>query len=284
VLDNAASTGWPALPPMLCAGTCRQNLFRAQAEKQVAMDLYLLRSLRAYRAARNSCPLLDEPHQLLAQHIALMRTVDTRADYLRRAKTVAPGSPLVWFTVGREEFALERDAALATWRRCLELDLPGTKYLRPILDEIKHETTPLDILQRLLPEDARLNLETAMYLYPDSGDLEADRVARTPFLERGLQALASRSASLLAADLELQALLFRYLGRADAAVLAYAEAVLREPRDTRLRFQYASYLAAQEHNQKAYEQLRAILLDQPRNAEALALFQRVGLKRAQTFK
>jgi tetratricopeptide (TPR) repeat protein len=262
VLDSASSPGAGTVSPLLLGGAARQRFI--EAGRVVAERLHLVPALQSYLRARNACPLMEEPHRALAQHIEVLDHADTRAAYLERAKFLASGIPLVWFQCGRLEVDTDPQQALASWRHSLEL---APQFLEPILDECKDRFTSQQILDGLLPDNATVLLHAACYLFRDDADVEE----RKPFLERSLHALAQQPGALNDEDIRTKALSYRYLGRTQDAVAAYGVLLSRQPRDVRLRLSFAWYLYQQQRYEEARRELLVILTQQPRHTEAQAL-------------
>jgi tetratricopeptide (TPR) repeat protein len=269
ILNYAGHAGTPALTLYVAMGSAWDSVLGTDLQRQVVAKVHLVPALQSYLRARNACPLLEEPHRALAQHHALLAQGDERGVYLRRAKLLSPGIPLVWYECGLIEVETEPKAARASWRRSLEL---GSPYLKPILEESKRRFTPAEILD-MLPERPAYLLEAARTLYPDNDDIDL----RKPFLERAVVALNQQPPER-DQDYVLKAQLYRQLEQFNEAAAAYRAALNRMPREVGLRMEFAWYLYNQQKYQDARAEVLAVLNQQPRHGEAKALLEQIVVK------
>jgi O-antigen ligase/tetratricopeptide (TPR) repeat protein len=273
VLDAAAA------PPLEALGLF--VLTKSAHEVAVAMDMrmatgqHLVSALAAYQQARDACPLVEEPHRALARYHMLYQQADSKETYLARAKYLAPGIPLVWYDIGSLELATDPEQALASWRRCLELN---GDHLRQILDESRTRFPAATVRDQLLPENAEILLGAALYLYPDDQD------ARRPFVERALAALQRQEGPYGYPHWKLKAQTYRLLDQQGEAVKAYRAALTWQPRDLRSRLELAGCLYQENRLDEARHEVQMVLSQDPRNAEAFVLQRQVEEKRAREGK
>jgi hypothetical protein len=155
--------------------------------------------LRHCLLARDLCPLLARPQVRLADYANRLAAGDTRGDYLRRAKTLVPFDPEIWYFSGLQELLDGRgDEAWASWHRSLEL---SDLRLPDIVRHAAAVLTPGEIMDRLLPEKPDLLYRAAFELYPDPVETDPDepeRLDRRPDCWAGRLMLASAGASVCA--------------------------------------------------------------------------------------
>ena len=97
--------------------------------------------------ARALCPILPTPHARLAAHVKRFTSSDSTADYLNRAKFLAPADARLWYFCGMQEFAESRmDDAQAVGGRSLEL---SDHHLAEILDRVAISFRQSEILNIL---------------------------------------------------------------------------------------------------------------------------------------
>ncbi len=270
--NQGSNPGLPTLASLLLLSEA-QRAGSETVEKTTAL-VHLVPAVRAYIRARNDCPLLEEPHRALARYHYLLEKADDRAAYLKRAKFLAPGVPLVWYECGLEEMDDQPAQAIASWRRCLEL---SDKQLPLILDECRRRFKPEELprkLDELLPDNAGELLETVRLLYRDD-EFEEER---KPLLDRALRVLGQQTTPLGAYDLVIKARVYSLLDRKEEAIAAFRESLNLEPRWVQVRLEFAHYLYDHERYAEARRELNDVLAQQHRNSEALHLLNEVSSK------
>ena len=196
----------------------------------------LLPALEHALLAREFCLLLPRVELHLAELSFLMRSGDSDAVYLDRARLLAPSDDGLWFGAGLLDWDAGRaEAACRSWRGSLAL---SDRYLNPILEGSASRLPRAKILAEVLPDKPAILLAATGRLYPSDDAL----VERRPFLEKALDLLANQAAPLTAADLGVKAGLHRQLGQAEQALEAYQAALAREPRQADWRYELADLL------------------------------------------
>lgn len=274
-LDDAEPTDLPApestADPLLLSAKLHglPDSEREEARRTLDADLTVQRNLlpaaRHSLLARQFCPLLPRIEIHLAELCFLMRSGDSDAVYLDRARLLAPSDAAIWFGAGLLDWHARRpEAACRSWRHSLEL---SDSYLVPILDLCGTNLSSARISAELLPDRPAILLAAAKHLYP--GD---DAVAeRRPFLEKASGLLASESAPLSGEELWVKASLSRQLGDREAALDAYRAALAHQPRQVEWRYEYAACLFDQEQLQQALSQVEIVLDLSPGHAKARQL-------------
>jgi tetratricopeptide (TPR) repeat protein len=185
-----------------------------QGREDEAFRRHLVPGLRNCLLARDLCPLLSRPQVQLATYADRLAAGDKRIDYLRRATTLVPYDPELWFLSGVENLLDEQyDEAWADWRRSLEL---SPARLAPIV----HACAPLlrsqEVMERVLPDKPELLYAAAVELYPDleeKGLPAVDLAGRRPdyWAARLVLTSAGVSAGAAAPPLFAQELAYGYL-------------------------------------------------------------------------
>lgn len=256
-LTCATAPGSAGLIAAIAGEMLRHTAF-VHEDKEVGRD-HLAIALRAYQRARNSCPLVEEPNRALALFGDSLKSGDSRAAYLARAKFLSPGIPLVWFEAGLQELDEHHpDQALVSWRRCLELDRSKNKFITRILDKAKNAFAPQAIARELVPDDPEQLLRAVQRLYPADPDDPAEQSARQTLLTRAVQELDKLQEPVPIAILALKSSAYRYLGRYDEAAEVSRRAVERDPSQVEFRLQLAQYLFERGRLQEARRELLAI--------------------------
>jgi tetratricopeptide (TPR) repeat protein len=226
---------------------------------------HLLPALRNYLNARDRCPLLSEPHMVLATNAATLTRADSRDAYLGRVKLLSGGDPQAWYLCGVQEFwAKEPGRARESWRRSLEL---SDRYLPQILEASARDLSPDDLVEAVLPDRPELLLAAAFRLYPEASAARE----RRPFLRKAVHLLENRPGFLTAEELHVKAVAYKSLGQPDEARAAYQQLLEREPMQAGWRCELAEVLHAQGQLEDARRQLVVVLSQQPRHAQAREL-------------
>jgi O-antigen ligase/tetratricopeptide (TPR) repeat protein len=259
----AARGNWETALGWSLAGAVEQN--RAQAWQAALAREHFPRALRHYREARNRCPLLAEPHLVLATHTARLAAGDSRDAYLDRVKLLSSGDPEAWYLCGLQELEIrEPERAWSSWRRCLEL---SDHYLAPILESSTGELAVPEIAEKVLPDRPELLLAASVRLFPEAGKA----AERRPFLNKALRVLANRSGDLTTEEWHIKAVAHSTLGQFDEAVAAYRHLLAREPGQAVWRCELAQVLHDRGWLQDARREVVLTLAQQPGHAPAREL-------------
>jgi O-antigen ligase len=228
------------------------------------------RGLRGLLHARDACPLLADAHLQLALHVGELAAADSRENYLRRAKRLAPDESDIWYLCGvLELFDGNRVQAHASWRRCLEL---SDRHLPEIAAAAARGDDRGDALAAVLPDRPGLWLAAADQLYP--GPEAPDR--RRALVEKAVSLYERSPGALGADDLRRLAAAYASLGRGEDALRIYRIALDRQPDQPGWRLEYARMLRDQGRLQDSRRELADILAEQPGNAEARGLLEAVN--------
>jgi O-antigen ligase/tetratricopeptide (TPR) repeat protein len=271
----AAPTGaGPAFPTVVAAATSLTGagivraVGRAEAEQQLTRR-HRVPALRHYLHARDACPAMGKPHVRLAANVELLDRADPRNAYLRRAQFLCPADPELWYLCGLQEILDgHADAALADWRRCLELT---DGYLVDVLARAGRLVGPRGVLDRVLPEKPDLLVRAALHYYPDP----KQNGERRPFLDKALAVIASRPGALSAADFHSKALVHAVLGQSAEALAAFRTATALAPQQIAWRYEFAQLLYERQRYDEARGELLAVLGRQPAHAQALELLETI---------
>ncbi|MBC8871769.1 MAG: O-antigen ligase family protein [Planctomycetes bacterium] len=225
-------------------------------------------ALRHLRLARRSCPLLPEPHLLLAQ-LSVLETDDMdNRRHLERVRRTGRGTPEILTRCGLLELQAGRtDLACKSWQMSLELaieQLPDVvKLARPHLDLAAH-----------VPQ-----------LVPNSPD-QIIRIAETHFADEGdrkiRQSLLDTAEGLLSEgqfdEGERRLLLGRIASLRNAhgqAVRYFTEALAMHPENNHWRYELAVALKQAGRLPEAQEQARVCVRTDPENEQYEALLREV---------
>jgi tetratricopeptide (TPR) repeat protein len=244
--------------PVLAAASARPG----RAERPPA---HFVEALRHYLRARDLCPLLAKAHVRIAAHVEALGRAGPREGYLRRAQSLLPLDPELWYRSGVQELADGRpDEAVANWRRSLEL---SGAYLIPILRRARKHLSPQVMETRLLPDKPVILAKAAAELFPGP----ALSAGRARLQEKAVLLLERPPEPLTAEEWYLKAGLHRTLGQLPEAVASYRAALLRKPRQDAWRLDLARALLEQGQAARARQELLAVLQHDPGNQEARRL-------------
>jgi O-antigen ligase/tetratricopeptide (TPR) repeat protein len=263
-----AHAGWPGsasvpaqvVTPLWSLAT-QVGMRPVEVQRQRLTEEHLVPALRHFLRARALCPLLPESHRCLADHVGKLTQGDTRAAYLERAKLLMPYDPVLWFLCGQEYLRGQPARAWENWRRCLEI---SDLCLEPILEVAAQKLNPQEMLDRVLPANARLLLRAAHELYPG----RAGGLRRRVILKGALALLAAKSETFGARDYHLKAILHQKLGEPEPALAAFRSALARDPAQADWRFEFAVLLRRQGQLKEARRELAEVVRSQPNNREA----------------
>jgi len=255
--DLAATLGWSL------AGAA-ERAFGQTEQKRLARE-HLLFALRNYLKARDRCPLLSEPHMVLATQATRLGRANSRDAYLERVKLLSGGDPEAWYLCGVQElWAKEPERAWASWRHCLEL---SDRYLPPILEVTARDLSPAEMIEVVLPDRPELLLAAAIRLYPEAGAA----VERRPFMQKAVFLLDNRPGILKPEDLHVKAVAHKSLGQPNEAIAAYRQLLSRQPAQANWRYELAQVLHEQNRLEDARRELVVVLAQQPKHAQAREL-------------
>jgi tetratricopeptide (TPR) repeat protein len=236
-------------------GRARLELFCWQQ-----MDSQLLAALRDYRRARNCCPLLSEPHQVLATYADWLEKADPWDAYLERVKLLAGSDAALWYQCGVQELEANKpDRTWASWRRSLEL---SDRYLAPILESSARLLPPAKMVDFVLP-DRPVLLVAAAARFSQEPD-------KRPFFEKALRILDGRAETTVE-ELEVKATAQKALGRRDEALRTYRCLLARQPGQADWRCELAQLLRDRGQREEARHELVVALAQHPNHARAREL-------------
>lgn len=247
-----------------------EKLFESRQDPLI--EKHLLPAMRYAKRSRDLCPLLREPHSVMATYGTKATRAEPSEAYLARAERVAPADPAMWFVNGTQ-YLQNGDLlkACERWRRSLEL---SDRFLPNILPLASKALPAEKISEDVLPDRPKQWIVAASLLFPDP-EMETER---RPFLEKGLSLYEREPGPWTAQDLYLKASAYRALGQRAAALEAYQTALDRDPAQRVWRLEYAQALSDEKSWNAARRQLQTILGEQPDNAQAKALLNTVTLE------
>lgn len=241
-------------------------------------------------AARNLSPLAWNPHleislkvlptkTLLVPEDRLLywKTSDELPVYLNRIKLLHPHRAETWFQCGQQEWLNGmRDAAIASWRRSLEL---SDEFLAPIVVETAQgmlqanfKLTTQEIIDKLIPpQQARHYVKAAWFLYP--GDKQS--LERKPYLEKAIEILEKRQDLSSPENQYDYGLAMWGVEKKEQAVQHLKVAVLARPDQAEWRLDLARLYFELEKYADAREHLQLVLRAQPTNLEAISLLDKL---------
>jgi tetratricopeptide (TPR) repeat protein len=234
---------------------------------------HLAPALQHVLRARALCPVLPEPHLLLAHNQDRLRQADTRLAYLERVRLLLPRDAGLWYGCGEEYLPHNPERTWAYWRRALEL---SDDFLPVVLERARAVLRPQEMLDKVIPDRPRLLLDAAQQLDP-----QADAAERRPFLQRALAVLDRQPGPPDAESLYLRARLQVALGNSDAARQAYEAALRRSPHADERRYEYAQYLRSLDKLPEARRELQSILRAKPEHAAARQFLEDVSKELAE---
>jgi O-antigen ligase len=231
----------------------------AQAERR------LLESLRQARLVRDQSPVYAGPHVRLAVHREHFQRAEPALWYLERARRSAPTDETIWYACGKQRFD-DGDVlgACNDWRRSL---LISARHLDAILRDAlrggKARLTPLEILDKALPDNPALIAEAANRLYPRAAAGSAE--LRRSFVVKALDLLDRLGDRRTAEDDLLRARLLRELQRSDEAIAAYVSCLAKYPNLLECRKELVDEYYERSMFAEAAAQARLILQKDPKN-------------------
>jgi O-antigen ligase/tetratricopeptide (TPR) repeat protein len=259
----AARGDWPAAVTYPLADVTQR--WRLLLGKKRLQREHLGPALRNYVLARDRCPLLGEPHLILATYGRRLARADAPEAYLDRLKRVANGDPEAWYLSGAQELLGDDPArAWASWRRSLEL---SDRYFPQILGAAATFLAPHEVVESVLPDRPELLLAAAQRLYPDAGAASQ----RRPFLEKAARLLEGSSNGLTPEGLHTLAVTRKQMGQPQEAVAAYRKLLVQRPRQADWRYELAQILYEQGELEEARRELVLALTQQPKHAQAREL-------------
>jgi hypothetical protein len=237
---------------------------RRSLEADPAVQRSLLPAVRHALWAREFCPLLPRVEMRLAELRFLLRSGDSDAVYLDRARLLAGPDAGLWFGAGLLDWYADRpDAAYRSWRRSLEL---SDRYQDPILAWSTSRLAPAEVPTRVLPDKPGVLLAAARYLYSSDDAV----VERRQLFEKALTLLADQSRPLTGEELHLKVQLLRQLGQKELAFETCQAALAQEPRQVDCRFELADMLFQEGQIEQSLWQLEIVLDQAPGHGGASA--------------
>ena len=241
--------------------------FADSTEYKTMAQHHLLAALKQVIHARDLCPLLPSPHARIGYYSSEFAKSDSREVYISRAKFLAPADPHLWYLCGIRELAQNQSSeAWNSWRQSLLL---SDRFLTEIIERSIVDLSIEELIGRVLPENPKILLESALHLFPDPKAV----IDREPFLDEALSICESQNAPGDADFWHTKATVFHIMGRHFEAVTAYQTALELDPEEYEWRFQLAQVFDLMGDKDKSLEQIRAVLSFDPNHEEA-----RQGLK------
>lgn len=232
-------------------------------------------ALRRVLRARQLCPILPTPHMRLAANTANLATSDSPLEYLRRAQSLAPSDPQLWYFIGLQQLKENQiDDARESWKRSLEL---SPQRVANIMDRASVVCTPAQLLE-MLPDDAETIVEAVDHLFPSSDAIDF----RAPFLRRAMDLLEKSSVALSPRQLRIQAKMYDEMEQPNEAIKALQSALLIEPHQVAWRYALAKLLYDEGQLSAASREVRRVLGSDPdheaaKNLAALIAETKAGL-------
>lgn len=236
---------------------------------QAVVERSLPQAMACARAAARACPLLLDPHLVLARLAFLVGDPNQDEAHLARARRLQPADPEVLFRCGLLELQAGRfEEASCDWRQSLQLSARRTEE---VLWRAETQMSFPYIVEKVLPDWPALLISLARTRYAGEHHANTRRL------------LAQRSARLLdrvaLADDERHYLrgAARLLeGRRAEAASEYEHAVLLRPRDTEWRYELAVLLKEQGRLSEAHEHACLCAATAPRNGVYRGLLEQIN--------
>jgi O-antigen ligase/tetratricopeptide (TPR) repeat protein len=247
---------------------------RAAVEDKVARD-HLHPALDSYVRARDLCPLIGETHLQIASNVSALVRADPARTYLERAKRLISFDPEVWYASGLQALGAGDEARCwLDWRRSLEL---SDAYLPEILRVAAAALGDEGLIADVLPERADLLVRAAQVRYPNVGQA----TQRLPYLEKARAVIAARESPASDAEtLHVAAVVEYGLGHWPDAARWYEAALLKGPRQTDWRLEYAEVLVAQGRIEAAIREVVTVQRQEPGNDRANRLYAQLSRMRS----
>jgi O-antigen ligase len=274
----AATQPPPILAQAWTAHWIARDLLAAQAVED-ARHTAFYPGLGNCLAARNACPLMPEPHLVLALNADRLVNAEPPRAYLDRAEMLAPRLPDIWYYSGIDHLANnQRDAAFSDWKKCLTL---SDRFLNAILIRALQPaaglTNPNDILEKVLPDQPDVIVAAALRLFPN----ENTKRYRLAYFHAAVDAYHGQANSLTLQQLKRQVQLEVELGYAPKQVEAAVKEFLeRFPFNLEARVLLAKLYFDHGSVTEAERELAAVLALQPGYADARELNEQMSNKRS----
>jgi tetratricopeptide (TPR) repeat protein len=256
--------GW-ARPESITAGWSAAT---AEQRHEVARR-HLVPGLRAYLEARDLCPLLAKPHIRIAANLPYAKQ--------EPELVVVADDPLGTIEIGGARLGLRKvqelfdgnpERAAQSWHHSLEI---SDKLLPGMVELGQRALGPEVFLTQVLPDQPEVLVRAAELLFTGPGSMEL----RRPFLEKALRLLRDPQRELTADRWHVLARVDTSLGQPAEALEAYQAALERAPTQAGWRLEYAALLHASGRLAEARREVIDILRADPRQPQALELFQRI---------
>jgi tetratricopeptide (TPR) repeat protein len=250
--------------------------------KEAAHRSHFARMVAQVQHARDVCPVQFRAQLRLAALSALAPAgaMEPAANYLERAKQLAPFRSDLWFQVGLNYWAqwnatrLGRgtdDAQLRarmaeSWRHCLEM---SDRMLEEILVRGIPTMSPETLANEVLPANPRILFAAAQFIAKTNKDLPA----RLPLLRRLQNTVRARLEAQVASadDLYLLALALWDMGQVMQAKEWFDQALAKDENHFECRYHRARWNAEQGRFAEARRDLEVALLKRPDFAPAREL-------------
>lgn len=242
------------------------------------------------RTARNCCPVLWKPHLAIAEHVPpanatlqekdlqlYWKICDSLSVYLDRIKLLQPHRAETWYLAGQLEWLNgQRVAAIASWRRCLEL---SDEFIAQIVischqDALQPEMrlSREEVMTRLLPPSSASQLVSAAWaLHPEAKEVEA----RKPYMERAIELLEKREDVLSPENQFIYGMALWGVDKREQGLQNLLIAVRARPLQTEWRLNLGRLYFELEKYADAREQLQMVLRQQQGNKIAELLLQKL---------
>jgi tetratricopeptide (TPR) repeat protein len=239
-------------------------------------------------AARDNCPLSWRAQFEIGQYVLpqkaqvppeeryqYWRQADPQTAYLDRVKLLHPYRAETWFACGQQQgFNGEREEAIHSWRRCLEL---SDEFLEPIVKQSTFaffqpdlQLSTQELIDKLIPpKQPRQLVKTAWLLYPKI----TQTAQRRPFLEKALSLLEESPQVLEPESQYYYGLALWGVSKREQALRHILDALRQDPRHYRWRIDLARLQFELQQFDDAREQLDMVLQTDPNEPEAKQLLE-----------
>jgi tetratricopeptide (TPR) repeat protein len=281
-LFGSAQAMFSILTPLLRGGptTLQASAIRVASEPLILRELvplreaeiekmYLAPALRCFVQARNLCPLLPRAQLRLVALAPKLAKSDSQTEYLERAKLVAGYDSEFWFMGGA--VALAHKQFEDCWQRWKESLAISRRFFKEILAQSRPHLTPSEILEKVLPDNPELIVETANILLPNPSS-PADMEARAAYFKRAVPLLRNQTTEPTADGWMARAAVYEELNDDAHAIAALRRAMDKNPAKYEVaRIELVKVLVKMGDRAQARRELEGILTKEPWNTEAKRL-------------
>jgi O-antigen ligase/tetratricopeptide (TPR) repeat protein len=228
-------------------------------------EKYLGPALRCFVQARDLCPLLARAQLRLVALGAKLNKGDSQREYLERAKLIAGYDPEFWFMGGAVALADDKtDECWPLWKQSLAI---SKRFFKEILSQSRRYLTPSEMLEKLLPDNPEIIVETANTLLPNPSS-PADKAVRADYFNRAVVLLRRHTGEITADGWIARAWVYQEMDQNANAITALRRAITLEPKYENLRIQLARILLRNGDRAQATSEVLTILNREPWNVEA----------------